>query len=145
MKELLLLWDTDCLCIAFIFLCDGKLNLASMKIVVLLVSLGLNMTLQIKISTLSFNYFSSILLLLIFLSSEFIVDPKKPLKLDYEVIDLLHHRNGCHEVVMQSSNKKRVTECLFQCIHSNLECSNLTVELLWGFFLAEGQCKFTSV
>lgn len=56
-----------------------------MKIVVLLVSLGLNVTLQIKISTLSFNYFSFILLVLIFLSSEFIIDPKKPLKLDYEV------------------------------------------------------------
>lgn len=76
-----------------------------MKTVVLLVSLGLNVTLQIKISTLSFNYFSSILLVLIFLSSEFIVDPKKPLKLDYEVTDLLYYGNGCHEVIMQSSNK----------------------------------------
>lgn len=85
MKEFFLLWDTGCLCIAFISLCDGKLNLASTKIVVLQVLLGLDMTLQNEISTLSVNYFSGILLVLIFLSSELLLDPKKALKLYYEV------------------------------------------------------------
>lgn len=95
----------------------------------------MDVTLQIKISTLSLRYFPAILLVLIFLSSEFLPDPKKPLKLDYEV--------NC--VYRPLTLWKWVTQCLFQCTCWSFKSSNLTTELWWGFLLVQEQCKFTSV